>query len=427
MVYCANNHLIIAIVAGEHSGDSYGSMIMQSIEQKYPEKKITFIGVGGPKMLAAGLKPLMPMDILSVIGIVNVLKNIYSIIKAKNKLVQDIIKYKPNCFIGIDAPDFNLVVAGNLKKAAAKNNQSIKTIQYISPTIWAWRARRIYTVARNTDTVLCIFPFEQDIYQKQNIAAKFVGHPLADKLHSRTSIDQDNSLRKVFNYLNCNGPDENNKNIKNIGLFPGSRSGEISALAPVFLKTAFRLHQENKNFSFIVPIVSVKLYKLWLELYQVFLDECTTHKKIPIKIIKLYESSNDVTLNSLDIMRACDLILCASGTTTLEAFLLGVPMVVAYKVSKLNELLIKLLIKVRFVAMPNILSDKLFGNPIVPEYLQNQVTEENLSQAVLSELNLGGINGCKKEQWQKIQNYLKTDNIDHVKAVTAEIGEVMGI
>ena len=412
----SNKSPIFAIVAGEHSGDNYGAMIIRSIKQRYPDA--TFIGVGGDKMQGEGLKPLMPMDVLSVIGFVAVIKNIFQLLKAKRQLIKDILSYKPDCYIGIDAPDFNLRVARAIKKHAFKNNLSTKTIQYISPTVWAWRPKRIYTVAKATDLVLCIFPFEEKIYSDQNIPAKFIGHPLTQILQPRSFTDKQVSIEKIAQINNNISTDSN---LKTIGIFPGSRVSEINSLAPIFLQTVDCLQQKKINCQFVVPMVSEKLYHLWLQHCQEVTNSDIVRDKI--HVIKLYETS---ALTSIDVMKATDLILSASGTTTIEAMLLNIPMVVAYKVSKLNELLFKLLIKIRYLAMPNILSDKLLGIKLVPEFLQADVTVDNLCLAVIEELKKYSHHSTD-ENWHTLQQYLLADSIDHPGAIRNAVLDLLKI
>lgn len=421
---CANlnsSNLIIAIVAGEHSGDNYGAAIMQQLKLKYPGCK--FIGVGGAKMQALGLESLMPMDILSTIGIVDVIKKLPKLILAKNKLVQAIIMQQPRCYIGIDCPDFNLVVAKKIKKISNRNKLNIKTIQYVSPTIWAWRAGRVKTVAKAIDKTLCIFPFEQEIYHAKNIIAKFVGHPLADQLYPRAADDKSISFRKIISGFStniCKDYSERSEVYnKTIGIFPGSRSGELNSLLPIFLETIKLLHGKNKDYLFIVPIVNQKLFTIWQQYYQAY-----ENLNLPILVLKTYEEKDNLNITSHDVMRACDIILCASGTTTLEACLLNIPMVVTYKVSKLNEIILRLLIKVKYIAMPNILSDKLLGKRLVPEFVQEHVNTKNLVPAVEQELAkypAGTTNG----DWKRVQNYLRSGSLNHQQAVLKEIESLL--
>lgn len=401
-----NKTPVIAIVAGEHSGDQYGAMIMQNLKTIYPDCK--FIGVGGSNMLSIGLESLMDMEILSTIGIIDVIKKLPKLIKAKNKLVQDIIHLKPNCFIGIDCPDFNLPVAKKIKKISNKLNLNIKTVQYISPTVWAWRPGRVHTVAKAVDKVLCIFPFEQDIYSKNNIKADFVGHPLSDTLKPRIINDIVNAKAK----LNLD------QNKKYVAIYPGSRSSEIKYLAPVFLEAVKIFGQKNKEnkYSYMVPIVSQKIETLWQEAFDKYQQD-----DLNINLIKLYDNKN---IKSTDIMTAAEIILCSSGTTTMEAFLLNIPMVVAYKVSKLNELLLKYLIKVNYIAMPNIISDMKLNKNLVPEFVQDDVTAENLAEALEAELNKYQ-NNQTNSTWAQLQEYMSNGNLNHTEAVAGQVAELL--
>lgn len=267
--------------------------------------------------------------------------------------------------------------------------------------------------------VLCIFPFEEQIYSKKNIPAKFVGHPLANKLNIKTKIDKANSLNKIFSSDQINSI----ANKKIIGVFPGSRNSEVSLLAPVFIATIKLLHQSGENYHFIVPMVSEKLYNLWCKFYDQTDDILIN---IPITIVKTYEQifKSDNQITSIDVMRISDIILCASGTTTLESFLVNTPMVVAYKVSKLNEILLRLLLKINYVAMPNILSDMLFNTSLVPEYLQEQVTADNLFRAI--KLELDKINDPTiQDKWQQVRDYLKSNGICHEQAVLEAVNQLL--
>lgn len=417
--YYAN--LKIAIVAGEHSGDNCGAMLISKLKSLYPNSE--FIGIGGPKMIAAGLTSIVDIEKLSIVGIFNIIKKLPELFLIKFNLINYLIKSKIDLYIGIDAPDFNLRVERKIKKISNRYNLNIKTIHYISPTVWAWRPKRIFKVAKATDTVLCIFPFEEEIYKNNNIAADFVGHPLIDKLNNINNFKTD-----IFKYTN--NIDNIGTNSRLIGLLPGSRVSEIKQLTEIFLKAAVLINKKtNNNYNFVIPIVSLKIHKEFIKIYDNLVSNSILDKSIidKIKIIKLYDNAE---ISSIDIIKQCDLILCSSGTTTLEACLLKTPMVVAYKVSKLNELLIRFLIKVNYIAMPNIISDKLYGRALVPEFVQKQVTPEVLSNSVLVELNKYYNNSTDNIQkafmpWLGIESYLKCDNINHTDSVAKVIDKII--
>lgn len=411
----------IAIVAGEHSGDNYGAAIITQLQQKYPN--CTFVGVGGPRMIDSGLKSLMPIDLLSVVGIFNVIKSLPKLIKAKNKLVADFINLKPDLFIGVDAPEFNLAVAKSLRKHINNNKINTKIIQYISPTIWIWRKRRVFTVKKAVDKVLCIFPFEKDIYLEKKISASFVGHPLANKLGPVDSNLKNSAISKLSSYLD--GTNISSKKI--IGVFPGSRRSELESLSKPFIETLGFLTNKNNNYLFIVPIVNESLFQIWDKHYNEYITNYNI--SLPVKVIKLYNQQGAYKINSSDIMYLSDLILCASGTTTLEALLCNIPMVVAYKVSFLNALLIRFLIKVKHIAMANILSDRLFGSSLVPEFVQSDVNAEQLSAAILRELDKYSLDNPEKnilqKKWHDLQDYLRSGELKHEQAVIEEISNVI--
>lgn len=430
---------VIAIVAGEHSGDNYGAVIMSNLKALYPD--CSFIGIGGQSMLAQGLQPIMPMEMLSVVGVFNIIKRLPSLLSARNNLIEAIINAKADLFIGVDAPEFNLSVAKGLTKRRAKSKLNFKIAQYISPTVWVWRPNRIYTIDKYTDMVLCIFPFEEEIYKSKNINAKFVGHPLANKIHAKTEQDKLFARSKLIDFyknVSVRSPQVSELSVnsqqafsfsgrKVIGIFPGSRCSELGSLSRPFIDTIALLYRQNKHFVFVVSLVNQKLSDIWQHHYDEYLAE--TGQELPLIKIQLDKNKPASDLSSIDIMQSSDIILCASGTTTLEALLVNTPMVVAYKVSMLNALLIKLLIKVKYVAMSNILSDRLFGTKLVPEILQEQVTAENLGQAILSELDKYDANNIDASQfinkWHEIQKYLKSANINHEQAVVNTLQELI--
>jgi lipid-A-disaccharide synthase len=335
--------LIIALVAGEPSGDALGADLIADLSKIYPGA--SFIGIAGPRMQAAGCQSLFPMETLSVMGIAEVLPKLPAILSVRKKLLDTLIPNPPDVFIGIDAPDFNLPVERALKK------RGIKTVHYVSPTVWAWREKRVLSIKKSTDLMLCLFPFEPAVYEKYGMKAAFIGHPAAERLRLSTA---DHAMRAQLGY----GPDD-----LVLAILPGSRSMEIKHLAPLFIAVADWLHQKYPTIKFVIPAVNERIKD---EIVAIF-------RQLP------FTFNADLLVGSSDrVMDAADIVLCTSGTTTLEAMILNKPMVVAYKMSRFNWWLAQRLVKVKYVALPNLLADK----PMVPEYVQNDANIYNVTQAV---------------------------------------------
>ncbi len=335
----------IGIVAGELSGDLLGAGLIYALKAKYPNAIIE--GIGGPKMLAAGFHSHFPLETLSVMGLVEVLKHYFEIKKCHDSLAEYFLQQPPDVFIGIDAPDFNISLEYKLKKAG------IPTVHYVSPSVWAWREYRLAKIARACDLMLTLFPFEADYYHQHNIPVCFVGHPLADAIPLHT--DQKLARKKLG--LNTNG--------KLIALLPGSRFNEVTQLTNAFLKTANCLLKQQPDLVFIVPLVNPKIKQYFV---------AQIPNELPIHLLDG---------QSHEIMAAADVILMASGTATLEAMLLKRPMVVTYRMANLTYWLAKFLVHIPYISLPNLLAKK----KLVPEYIQNQVITENLAPAILEWLN----------------------------------------
>ncbi len=335
----------IGIVAGELSGDLLGAGLIYALKAKYPNAIIE--GIGGPKMLAAGFHSHFPLETLSVMGLVEVLKHYFEIKKCHDSLAEYFLQQPPDVFIGIDAPDFNISLEYKLKKAG------IPTVHYVSPSVWAWRQYRLAKIARACDLMLTLFPFEADYYHQHNIPVHFVGHPLADAIPLHT--DQKLARKKLG--LNTNG--------KLIALLPGSRFNEVTQLTNAFLKTANYLLKQQPDLAFIVPLANPKIKQYFVE---------QIPNELPIHLLDG---------QSHEIIAAADVVLTASGTATLETMLLKRPMVVAYRMANITYWLAKFLVHIPYISLPNLLANKL----LVPEFIQNQVTTENLASAILDWLN----------------------------------------
>lgn len=333
--------LCVALVAGEASGDILGAELMAALKKQYSH--ITFMGVGGSRMEALGLTSMFAMERLSIMGLVEVIGRIPELIKRRNKLVKDIIKAKPDVFIGIDAPDFNLGIELKLHQAG------IKTIHYVSPSIWAWKQKRVFKIKKACDLVLALFPFEVKFYEKYNIPVRFVGHPLADKI----PLEVDS--KKVRTALSV-GKDQ-----PVVALMPGSRETEVSRLAPIFFETAKLILSHYPEVQFILPCASHQRRQQ--------IEALLEGVKLPLKLLDGH---------SHEALAACNVVLIASGTATLEALLYERPMVVAYKISSLTYQLAKHLVKTPYIALPNILAGRL----LVPELIQEQAQPDKLFAAL---------------------------------------------
>lgn len=339
----SNSPLTIGMVVGEMSGDTLGAGLMRAIKQHYPYAH--FVGIGGKKMIAEGFHSFFSMERLAVMGIVDVLKRLPELLAIRKKLSNYFLMMPPDVFIGIDAPDFNL----NLELVLRRSG--IKTVHYVSPSVWAWRQERIKKIAEGVDLMLTLLPFEAKFYEQHNVPVRFVGHPLADEIDIEPCQQE---ARKAFSY---------NSEQSLIALLPGSRASELKYLAPVFIETVKVCLQRSPELEFIVPAANEARKIQFLN----FLAEQT--QSLPIQV---------VVGQAQQVMAASDAVLLASGTATLEAMLLKKPMVVAYRWGTVSHAIISRMFKAPFIALPNL----LVGQELVPELLQEQVTPERLAAAL---------------------------------------------
>lgn len=334
----------IGLVAGETSGDLLGAGLIKAVLQHYPDCQ--FEGVAGPAMRAAGCDVWEDAEVLALFGLIEPLREIPRLLRLRRSLVQRWSENPPDVFIGIDAPDFNLGLEERL------HDRGIKTIHYVSPSVWAWRQGRVRKVARAVDKVLCLLPFEKSFYDKHDVAADFVGHPLADD--TPTDLDS-HELRRQ---LGIDTP-------LLLAVLPGSRHSEVSRLGPVFAAACARLATTYADIQFVTPMVNDKLK----DIFAAHLEDAGIRERF------LLTDGGAQTA-----MAASDLILLAAGTATLQAALLRKPMVAAYRFAPLTYAIAKVfkLVNLPFFSLPNLLTDK----PLVPEYLQSAANPEALATAL---------------------------------------------
>jgi lipid-A-disaccharide synthase len=341
--------LRIGIVAGEASGDVLAAGMVKAIRQRHPDAIIE--GIGGRHMQAEGFHSLFDMETLSVMGLVEVLGRLPAILKLKRQLLDYFIANPPDVFVGVDAPDFNLRIETELKA------KGIPTVHYVSPTVWAWREKRIHKIAKATNLVMGVFPFEHEVYDKYNVPFKFVGHTLADAIDLVPDRQKSKQLVGI-----------ENDNIY-LGVLPGSRRREVATLLPVFLATMQKISESLPHVEFVIPAANTARLN---EIKALVNDQ-------QLCSVKLKDKVHIIDGHSRDVMIASNALLLASGTASLEAMLCKRPMVVAYKMSSMTYRIMQRLYKPDYFALPNILADK----EMVPELLQEDVNEFTLSDLLI--------------------------------------------
>lgn len=334
----------IALVAGEVSGDILGAGLIRELKAMYPNAK--FIGIAGQQMLSEGCETLVDMEEIAVMGLVEVVKHLPRLLKIRRHIVQYFSQHKPDIFIGIDAPEFNLYVEDKLKA------QGIKTIHYVSPSVWAWRQNRIHKIARATNMVLAFLPFEKAFYDKFNVPCRFIGHTMADAI----PLHPDRSAACQALHL-----DENQRYV---AILVGSRGAEVEMLTEPFLKTALILKAKYPDLKFLVPLINQK--------------RRSQFEQIRAQIAPHFPADTLILLdgNARQAMTVAEATLLASGTAALECMLCKSPMVVGYKMKPLTYWLAKRLVKTPYVSLPNLLANEM----LVPEMLQEDCTPEKLAE-----------------------------------------------
>lgn len=336
-----------AIVAGEASGDILGAGLIRSLRLRYPNAR--FVGIGGDEMIAEGFHSLVPMERLSVMGLVEVLGRIRELFDIRARLMNYLLATPPDVVIGIDSPDFTLGIERRCRDAG------IPTAHYVSPSVWAWRQKRIFTIAKSVNLMLTLFPFEARFYEEHGVPVAFVGHPLADRI---PMMPDTAGARQSLGLL---------EDAPVLAILPGSRGGEVERLGTLFLEAARWIQGRRPDLQLVIPCVNRDREKQVRALVEA-LDV-----KLAVTIVRG---------RSREVMASSDVVLLASGTATLEAMLLKKPMVVGYRLSRVSYALVSRLVKVPYVALPNLLAKE----QLVPELLQDDASPESLGEAVLERL-----------------------------------------
>jgi len=345
--------LRIALVAGEASGDQLGAGLIAALKKRHPDA--LFAGIGGAAMRSAGFDAWHDCSTLAVMGLAEVVRHLPRLLRLRSTLRERVLAWKPDVFIGIDAPDFNLGLERALKR------RGIRTVHYVSPSVWAWREQRAAKIGRSADRVLCLFPMEPAIYARHRVDARFVGHPLADAF----ALEPDRAAARAALALSASGTI--------VAVLPGSRLGEIRKLGPDFLHACALLLAERPKLKFLAPMANASCRNLFAAQIARVAGERGASG--------LREAMHLLDGRAHEALIASDVALLASGTATLEAMLAKRPMVVAYRVARTTQAIVRGLNMLRIArySLPNILA----GEPLVPELIQSDCTPRALANAVL--------------------------------------------
>lgn len=377
---------IFSLVAGEASGDLLGGALLHGMRERWPDLKAE--GIGGPMMQAQGFECLHSYEALAIHGFVDAIKNIRELLALRSNMVKQVIDQRPDIFIGIDAPDFNFGLEKRIRQSG------IKTAHFVSPSLWAWRGGRIHKIKKSTDLMLCLFPFEPAIYEKAGIAARYVGHPLADQIPIEVNREQARSQLGL----------QNEKKTL-IAILPGSRGAEIKYLAPIFLATAKEMLKHRPDTHFILPAAPGKydVLKSMLE------TSGLAHH------VTMTEGNAGIALS------ACHVALIASGTAALEAALYKCPMVVAYKISPLTAFILNRMkwYYLPWYSLPNILCNET----IVPERIQHDATPEMLCKDLLAWLDSPNKIEALQARFTELHHHLKCNTGMRATDAIAELLE----
>ena len=371
--------LTIAMVVGETSGDMLGAGLMRALKQRHP--RVRFVGIGGPLMIAEGFHSLVPMEKLSVMGLVEVLGRLRELFDIRARVREYCRLNRPDLLVGIDSPDFTLGLEEQVR------GFDIPTVHYVSPSVWAWRQGRIRQIARAVDLMLTLLPFEARFYEEHQVPVRFVGHPLAD------DIPMEPDFAAARQRLGL--PDTRQPSAPVVALLPGSRGGEMSFLGPLFLDTAVQILRQKPDARFLIPCVN----RARRQQMEALIADQPGMNKLPIELLDG---------QSRAVMAAADVVLLASGTATLEATLLKRPMVVAYRMKGFSHWLIRRMVKVDHIALPNLLAPE----PVVPEYIQGDATPEALAEAVLQRIDSDDTVAEEQAAFRRIHEILRRSASD---------------
>jgi lipid-A-disaccharide synthase len=379
----------IALVAGETSGDQLGATLIHELKRRFPDAK--FVGIGGTGMKSAGMVTWYDSEELAVFGLFEVLSHFPRLLRIRDDLRRRLLEAEPDVFIGIDAPDFNLGLETRLKAAG------IRTVHYVSPTVWAWREKRVHKIARAADLVLCLFPFEPEFYAGHGVTASYVGHPLADQ------ISPENDCHAARRRL-----DLEERGLV-VSILPGSRVGEVSRLAPPMIGAALQLARKYPRMRFLAAMANKRVRSVFEAAMQ-----GTDGAGLPgIPRIDLMDG------DPRTVIAAADVIVCTSGTATLETLLINRPMVVAYKVAPATYWLAKTfrLLKTRHISLPNILA----GEALVPELVQNQASDTRLAEAVSTWLDDAVARDALQQRFTTMHRHLRCNASVRAAQAVAEM------
>lgn len=387
--------LRVGIVAGESSGDQLGAALITALRARVPN--LECFGMAGPKMVAAGCEAWASSEELSTMGLFEVLRLLPRLLRLRSSLAQRFEQARPDVFVGIDVPDFNLGLEKRLKRAG------LKTVQYVSPQVWAWRQGRVRTIARSCDLILCLFPFETEFYAQHSVRAEFVGHPLADQIplevdragaRARLGIPADATI---------------------VALLPGSRLGEVERLGADFVRAAQWIQSHRRGVQFIAPMASARVRAA----FERALSKAATVpsggsaaavRAAAAPLVQLVDGQAQT------VLAAADAVIVASGTATLETLLSGRPMVAAYRVGALTAFLLRglALVKVPHFSQPNL----LIGRRLVPEFLQEQVNGPALGAALLEQLDAANspLGSELQREFRRVHELLRQGGADRAAA-----------
>ena len=380
-----------ALCAGEASGDLLGAGLIEQLRTRFPDAQ--FAGIGGDAMRAAGFEAWHDAQELAVMGFAEVLSHLPRLLKLRRAFRERLLDWKPDVFIGIDAPDFNLGIERWLK------SRGVRTVHYVSPSVWAWREKRAEKIGRSADRVLCLFPMEPAIYAKHDVDARFVGHPLADTM----PLEPDREAARTAIGLPADAPV--------LALLPGSRLGEISRLGAPFLEAAARIAREIPDLQVVIPAANAACRQV--------IEKLLSDSPFPIPHSRLLDGQ------ARTAMVAADVVLLASGTATLEAMLAKRPMVVGYRIAPLTHAIVKGLgmLKVDRYALPNVLA----GADLAPELMQQDCTPDKLAEAVLGWFRNPDAVASLQSRYREIHLELRRDASARAADAVAELVEAPGI